>query len=132
MTSEELNELAEAWIGYWRTPRESPERQEKFGWISDAEYDLRYNDPETLWKLILEVHRRNQSNEIQQVLSAGPVEDLLGMHGGLFIERVESEARQNPQFAKLLGGVWQGRMTDEVWSRLQSVWDRKGWDGIPE
>jgi hypothetical protein len=66
------------------------------------------------------------------VLSAGPIEDLLAQHGDAFIDRVEIEARRDPSFAKVLGGVWQNSMSDEVWKRLQTVWDRKGWDDLPE
>ena len=29
-------------------------------------------------------------------------------------------------------GVWQNTMPDEIWARIQAVWDRRGWDGIPE
>jgi hypothetical protein len=131
MTQEELINLADSWIEYWHAP-EGLATKEKLSWVSDVEFDLRYNQPEELWKLILEIHRKDRSIPIQQVLSAGPVEDLLAMHGDRFIERVEQEARKDPQFAKLLGGVWRNRMTDEVWARLQAVWDRRGWDGIPE
>ena len=66
------------------------------------------------------------------MLSAGPLEDLLAYHGHLIIDRVEAEARRKPLFAKLLGGVWQNIMPDDIWTRVQAVWDRRGWDGIPE
>jgi len=65
-------------------------------------------------------------------LSAGPLEDLLAMHGPAIIDRVEAEAARDPTFAKLLGGVWQNRMTDEVWARVQAARDRRGWDGNPD
>jgi hypothetical protein len=58
------------------------------------------------------------------------VEDLLSQHGPSFIDRVEHEARSNPKFAYLLGGVWRLEITDEVWQRVQKVWDRRGWDGL--
>jgi hypothetical protein len=74
----------------------------------------------------------DQSIETIQSLSAGEIEDLLAMNGTEMIALVETEARHDPSFAKLLGGVWKNRMKDEVWSRLQAVWDRRGWDGIPE
>jgi hypothetical protein len=67
-----------------------------------------------------------------QRLSAGEIENLLSRNGPEMIQLIEAEARRDPSFAKLLGGVWKNRMTDEVWSRLQAVWDRRGWDGIPE
>jgi hypothetical protein len=56
----------------------------------------------------------------------------MGKRGEQFIDRVEIMARFDPSFAKALGGVWQNGMSDEVWARLQAVWDRRGWDNIPE
>jgi hypothetical protein len=49
------------------------------------------------------------------------MEDLLSEHGAEIIERVEVEARRNPSFNLLLGGVWQGGMSKEVWARVQSA-----------
>jgi hypothetical protein len=130
MSNEDLNQLADAWIGYWSAEKGSHIR-ETLAWSTDL-YELEYHAAEELWKLILLIHEKNQSDKIQEVLSAGPVEDLLVKHGDAFIERVELKARSDPKFAKLLGGVWKNRMSDANWSRLQTVWDRRGWDGIPE
>ena len=126
----ELDAQADAWITYRLSPAESTEHDAS-AWATDT-YDLLYEDPETLWLLILAVHRKDQSWPVQQMLSAGEVEDLLGKYGDRFIDRVEAEARTDPSFARLLGGVWQGKMSDQLWARLQTVWDRRGWDGIPE
>ncbi|MGA8743410.1 MAG: DUF6869 domain-containing protein [Terracidiphilus sp.] len=130
MTQEELDNLADNWIRYWYAPKDSAEA-EATAWATDL-YDLEYDDPETLWLLILNIHRKDQSARVQEVLSAGPVEDLLAKHGERFIDRVEAEAMKDPKFAHLLGGVWKSGMTNEIWNRLQAVWDRRGWDGIPE
>jgi hypothetical protein len=130
MTPDELNHLANAWVTYWHAPKGSTER-ESYAWATDL-YDLEHNEPETLWLLILEVHRRDQSIAIQQVLSAGPIEDVLVKHGDGFIDRVEAEAQKDSSFAKLLGGVWKNRMSDQTWTKLQALWDRRGWDGNPE
>jgi hypothetical protein len=130
MTLEELHKLADAWITYHRCPKVSPDR-ETTAWATDL-YELTCSDPETLWLLIMAIHTRDQSPRIQEVLSAGPVEDLLSKHGEGFIERVEIEAQRDPTFANLLGGVWKNTMPDAIWERLQSVWDRRGWDGIPK
>ena len=130
MTQEELDNLADNWIRYRYAPRDSAEA-EATAWATDL-YDLEYDDPETLWLLILNIHGKDQSTRVQEVLSAGPVEDLLAKHGERFIDRVEAEAMKDPKFAHLLGGVWKSGMTDEIWNRLQAVWDRRGWDGIPE
>lgn len=86
-------------------------------------------EPEEAWPVILEILRRNQSTEILEVLSAGPVEDLLARHGEAFIGRIEYEAKIDEDFATLLGGVWQDMISDEIYARVQRVWNRKGWDG---
>jgi hypothetical protein len=130
MTQDELSALADAWIAYWSAPEGSPERMVLLE-ASDL-HDLEHYDPETLWLLILVIHQKDQSILIQQVLSAGPIEELLTLHGDKFIDRVEAEARRDPHFAKVIGGVWKNRMSDSMWERLQAVWDRRGWDGIPE
>jgi len=130
MTHDELTRLADNWIRYRYSAKGSSER-EVTAWATDL-YDLEYDDPETLWLLILAIHAKDQSWRIRKVLSAGPVEDLLAKHGERFIDRVEAEARKDPKFAKLLGGVWKKGMTEGIWDRVRAVWDRRGWDGIPE
>ena len=132
MTDEDLNKLADAWIRDQHAPKDSEEREDTY-WASGEVIDMTYDGKsEELWQIILKIHERDQSITIQEILSAGPIEDLLSHFGELYIERIEEKARQDPAFAKVLGGVWQNRMSDEIWSRLQAVWDRQGWDGIPE
>lgn len=38
--------------------------------------------------------------------------------GELFIERIEQEARVNPDFRRMLQGVWKSGIP-EIWSRLE-------------
>jgi hypothetical protein len=56
---------------------------------------------------------------------------IIALHGEDFTDRVESEARLVPSFAKLLGDVWKNRMSEAILQRVQAVWDRSGWDGVP-
>ena len=130
MTDSELISLAEGWIKFWNAQDGSPER-ESLSWVCDTEYDLMQDEPEQIWRLILEMLRLNSSDKIQGVLSAGPLEDLLAKYGESFICKVEAEEKSNPLFAQLLGGVWQNSMSNDIWSRVQAVQDRRGWDGIP-
>jgi hypothetical protein len=130
MTKAELASPSHAWIKYQRAPKGS-QAQATCAWATDLS-DLVCDEPETPWLLILEIHRRDKSVLVQQGLSAGPVEDLLAKHGESFIGRVEVEARKDPSFATMLGGVWRNSMSDAIWDRLQAVWDRRGWNFIPE
>ena len=129
MSETELTDFAESWIAFMKAP-ENSEEYSALSWVFDREYDLMNEEPVEILRLILKVLSIDNSNEIQEVLSAGPLEDLLAKHGDAMIEAVEKEAKLNPLFAKLLGGVWQNSMTDDIWARVQAVWNRRGWDGI--
>lgn len=124
-------ETAAAWIRMTKAGSGSQVYEDNF-WAFEALYDLVSEDPEEAWPTILQILRLDQSPSVMENLAAGPLEDLLAKHGPAFIDRVEAEAVRDPIFAKLLGGVWRNRMTDEVWARVQAVRDRRGWDGIPE
>lgn len=129
MNEENIIEVAEAWIAHAKDIAES-NGNETHAWAWDEEFDLKYENPELLWKLILEIHSRDKDASSVEVLSAGPMEDLLSMHGAKFIEKVEKQAKQDRSFAFLLGGVWKSDINEEIWKRIQNVWDRNGWDRI--
>lgn len=124
-------DLAKAYIARQKAEPETGEWDALF-WTHERTHYLTNYLPHRAWRVILLIWSMDQSTEIMQSLSAGEIEDLLSSNGPEIISLVEDEARRNPNVAKLLGGVWKNRMTDEVWSRLQAVWDRRGWDGIPD
>jgi hypothetical protein len=119
------------WITIQHTEEGSKEREEAF-WAFGEVWDMCCKNPDDAWDFIVGVLAQDSSDCELQNLSAGPLEDLLAKHGPNVIDRVEDEARRNPLFAKLLGGVWQNDMSADVWARVQAVWDRRGWDGNPE
>jgi hypothetical protein len=120
-----------AWIVMAKTELGTPEHDGAF-WAFQHMYDLVHEQPDVAFGLIGEIWARDQSREVIQVLSAGPLEDLLAHHGPELIGRVEEEAARNRSFRKLLGGVWKNSMPDSTWAKVQEIWDRRGWDGIPE
>ena len=83
------------------------------------------------WQAVLAAVADARAKPYLGTLAAGPLEDLLSYHGNEFIERIEAEARGSPEFAWVLGGVWQSTMAEDIWQRVQGVWDGRGWDGIP-
>jgi hypothetical protein len=104
-------------------------------WIADPTNRGRTNDPighsefvwtaeehpERAWEAILKVVAEPRAQAWLQHLAAGPVEDLLNLHGAEFIERVEAAARENPTFARMLAGVNKFMMPDDVWQRVQQA-----------
>ena len=133
MTTHTTEQLVDGWLTYQHASDESGIGPENLLSAESEVMDLTYDDPEALWRFIVCAIRDRRSDEVQvrEVLAAGPLEDLLTKSGPNFIDRVEAEARTNPRFASLLGGVWQNSMSDDIWDRVRKVWDRRGWDGIP-
>ncbi len=128
-----IPKLLEEWLR-WVTWQSDPHRDESLandfvGW-DEFEWVSREH-PEHAWSAILVTLKDPRSRPYLNILAAGPLESLLSEHGEAFIERVELEARSNPEFAWLLGGVWRDQMSEDVWNRVRAVWDRRGWDGIP-
>jgi Family of unknown function (DUF6869) len=89
-------------------------------------YDLLHEEPELAWPVILQILKCELTEDQTALLAAGPLEDLLALHGAGFIDRIEVEAEHNPRFNHLLGGVWQDTMSPGIWDRVQrarkAVW----------
>jgi hypothetical protein len=86
-----------------------------------AMYDASTEEPETAWQVILEILKRELTDDQRALLAAGLMEDLLVWHGAAFIERVEEEAKANTRFNHLLGGVWRRGMPVEIWERIEKA-----------
>jgi len=76
---------------------------------------------EELWQFVTRTFEKEMSDKAFASLAAGPLEDLLGYFGELYIDRIEELARKNPRFNYLLGGVWKHLSTDDVWTRIEKV-----------
>ena len=104
--SEEIENLICEWL------REDPEFK-----MHNACCD----QPETAWQVILRLVELDLTEDQRALLAGGPVENLLALHGPQFIDRVEREAKVNPRFNHLLGGVWRQEMPEEIWDRIVRV-----------
>jgi hypothetical protein len=138
MTETELDNISNDFIKYFENPYQADsqgviQKKDKapYVWATDRIHDFTIKSPEKLFPIILAILEKDPSNEVLEVLAAGPLEDYLATNNEEFIVNVENRAKEDPKFASLLGGVWQNGMTEETWARVQKVWDRSGWDGIP-
>lgn len=111
--------LAKEWIAYWKEKgRTDVLPDSDIGTVID---ELSRNNPGACWEVVLEILgaiEPKPENPLFQILASGILEDLLA-HQPALIEQVETEARRNPAFNFLLGGVWEGNMPAEVWARVQ-------------
>ena len=132
MSPAEIAELADTWLAHVCATAYTSDRGNRNDPSGSFEkvWDICREDPEAAWSFILYTLADRRSEDVLSILAAGPLEDLLAKHGDRIIERVELEARRNPRFAMLLGGVWQNVIDDAIWQRVKAVWDLRGWDGI--
>jgi hypothetical protein len=120
MNPGERERLITDWITMHHLPEES-EEYKIHSWAERQLCELGRNDPELCLDIILTIIDRDQTNRVMANLAAGPLEDLLSEHGDRMINRVVTLAKSNDRFKHLLGGVWQGDMSDELWTRLQDL-----------
>jgi hypothetical protein len=121
VTKDERNQLAKAWTALQKTPQHAPEYNALF-WSFGQAYNLVREDPGEAWKLILTIWSLDKSASTRQGLCAGPIGELLCYHGEYIIPFIEKQAMADPSFARLLGGLWQNTMSDNIWNRVQDVW----------
>lgn len=113
------DEVAHDWFVRW-----SPEHR---GTEPSYEYELFHTDlePKTwLWAVVAALNMIPEDDggaNLVGVLAAGPLEDLLAKHGPEVIELVELLAKNRPNFAYLLGGVWRNSIRQDVWDRVQAA-----------
>ena len=116
----EVHRIAKAWIEMHRLPEDSQEREAEF-WAFERLSNLVQDDPEEAWKVIEAMRRLDGTDSILANIAAGPLEDLLVYHGDKFIDRFELLARDDQQFRKMLGAVWQNNMSDILWTRVKAI-----------
>jgi hypothetical protein len=54
-------------------------------------------------------------------LAAGPTYFFIELYGDDWISRIETTAKRNPTFAKLLTGVWKANLSEYVWSKIEAI-----------
>ena len=116
--TDELQSLADAWIALQHASK--TDRDALF-WAFQQLDGLLDNDPDAAWRVIDLIWRSDDSDFMLAQVAAGPLEDLLFRHGPRFIDRITEQARREPVFRKMLGGVWRNAIAEPVWLRLKEV-----------
>lgn len=116
--------IDEHFIKEWITNQEETydDDDAELHWTDDHLINLMLRgEIEELWQFVIRTYKKELSQELISILSAGALEDVLGAKGEEYIGRVELLAANDPKFKYLLGGVWQNAMSDEVWNRVQEA-----------
>jgi len=120
----EIDGLVNDWIRF-QYKMEDATSQKKEDEIE--EYDMDFMDkiihktPKLALSIIVKILEKDTERRFLPVLAAGELEDLLSIHGEEIIDLIEDLAKKNPKFKKLLGGVWQGDMSDKFYKRIVEI-----------
>jgi hypothetical protein len=125
------NEIVDAYIALQHSPEGSPENDNLF-WSFEEMLEIVGQEPDRALRIILAILAKDDNAKVVQNLAAGPLEDLLSGYGEEMIGKIENEARENPKFAHLLGGVWRNSIGENIWRKVELLRDRRGWDGVPK
>jgi hypothetical protein len=133
--------IGDNWIAYSRHASPAENAPEQVAADAMSMFELSQDQPEMAWDVIryvvdlyadddLFTSEETEAKRVLGLVSAGPLEDLLGFHGEDFIERIEVEAQRDRRIAWMLGGMYQFLMSDEVWARTRRV--AIEWPASPE
>ena len=95
MTEAEKEKLVAEWVDFQSVPLEERSREFRKNyelngcWAVTKLFDLGSENPELAWELILAINKVEINDNVEAVLAAGSLEDLLNYHGEQFIERIE-------------------------------------------
>ena len=100
-----MDALVAAWIRY--TVEKRPE--DFWAWDSASSISSG-SDTEAAWNLVVALVR-NAPDEALGSIGAGPLENLLNVHGAVLVDWIVGEAQRDHRFREALGGAWLARGT---------------------
>lgn len=109
--------IARAWIEKWK---HNPSHEQS-SFDCDLDFELSRSNPKLSLDAIVAVLSAiptDPSNRHFQQLAAGPLENLLHLHGLAVADEIDLHAGRNPAFRLLLNDVWLGGVAAELVARL--------------
>ncbi len=120
MQNTDKQKLINAWISLHHAEEKTSAYNNNF-WAFETLSDICEEEPDLCWELIEDIRKTDGSDIILANLASGPMEDLLVEYGEKFIDLLEKQAKNDEQFKKLLGAVWQNDIADDIWERIKCV-----------
>jgi len=105
--TERDDRIARAWI-----------RLQRDWWAFDEVARACSEQPRKAWRLLGRLAQLASSQELVEVLGAGPLQDFVRSHAPAFIRQIERRAAQNRRFASALRVVWLPHGSDDISRRL--------------
>lgn len=116
---EKRRKLIDGYINLYKPSLPKKERDSYF-WAWELLDQIVIDFPEEALKIVFEMSEvENIEPVVVSCIAAGPMENLLVLHGDKVIDDTVVLARRNPPFKLLLKCVWKNSMDNNTWERLQ-------------
>ena len=116
MEMEDLSEWVNAYIEVYESQNSSNENHSSY-WAIEMFADREMDHPDLNWAAMLQIISLTTFDAVIQSLAAGPLEELVELHGVEYIDKIEKEAQTNLNFRLLLRELIE--TTDKnIWSRI--------------
>lgn len=96
------------------------EKTDENFWAYEKFDELVKCSPDIAFELIIRTLAQTENDDVLDNLAAGPLEDLVRVHGERFIGQIEVQARKDEKFRRLLGGLWTVGEPN-IWARIEKL-----------
>ena len=116
MEMEELNEWVNAYIEVHKSENSSNEDHSCY-WAIEKFADMEMDHPDLNWAAMLQIISLTTADTVIQSLAAGPLEELVELHGVEYIDQIEKTARPDLNFRFVRRALIE--TTDKnIWTRI--------------
>ena len=103
--SNDMHDIAEAWIELCGFKQGSPEHENRF-WAWEKLNDSTDKNPEVAWSIITYILNSTDSSTVLDNLGAGPLEDMMCKHDRFTLTKIENEISSNSRLKECMSFVW--------------------------
>lgn len=118
MTEEEINQLAQDYLGYFKYGSDAREQHLK---AVPRLWRLCRSDAATAFRVIWVAVNMVDADNMKALsfLGTGPLEDLINFHGEDMLGLMIEAARENANFCVALSCVWKNSIGEAAWQQLE-------------
>lgn len=116
MEMADLNKWVDAYIEIHESGNSMDEHHSCY-WAIEKFADMEMHHPDLNWAAMLQVVSKTTSDSVMQALAAGPLEELVELHGEEYIGKIEKVAQSNLDFRLLLRELIETTNKD-IWARI--------------
>lgn len=120
MDAKRKNEIVQSWMAIQDNLGGSEAYESNF-WAHEELADLSEHTPRDAWEVILALVEAAKSDELLEAIGAGPLQDLMTLHGEQFISRLEHEAMANRRLRKAMASAWLDADDTPVWKKFYEI-----------